>query len=193
MSKTLKVLICIAILLVGSIVTAVAVGVAAYIGANDTAAGYEARIVGEGNKYRTRLGTLEQTVLEIMQIDKADREAALEIVQATMQGRYGPNGSQAAFQMLTEANIPFNGANRAKAITALEAGRNHVQSSQEAMIAIVTDYNSILNRVWSGFWTRMAGWPKINLNDYKGVSTTRADEAFKAGVETAPIQIYQGK
>ena len=40
---------------------------------------------------------------------------------------------------------------------------------------------------------RMAGYPRINLDEFKIVGTDRSEQAFKKGKESSPIQLRPAK
>jgi hypothetical protein len=50
-------------------------------------------------------------------------------------------------------------------------------------------YSTNLGYLWKGMWMRIAGYPKINLDDYKAITTDYAANAFKTGKETGPMQL----
>lgn len=193
MSKTTKIVLAALASFFAIIIAIAGFLFAAYVSIHDKSAGYETRIQGSYDQARIRLGNHENVVMEMFQIDTASRDHARKIVRETMEGRYGPNGSQAVFQMLTEAQIPIDESNRAKIMNAIEAGRNQYMTSQENMISIVTNYRGELNTVWFGTIARIAGFPKIDLNKYKGISTARGDSVFEAGQEEGPLNIYESK
>jgi hypothetical protein len=65
----------------------------------------------------------------------------------------------------------------------IEAGRDEFKNSQTAMLDIKRSYETSLGYFWTGTWLRIAGFPKLNLDEYKIVSTARADNAFETGKE----------
>lgn len=174
----------------------VAVGIVAFMSyksANDYAARTEASLIADRNNSRTLLGSLEQTVLEIMQVDAANRDSAAQLVREAIQGRYGPNGVQAMFVSIQEAGIPLDNTIRTRAVTAIESGRLKYQNSQTLYIQRAADYKGQTDTLWRGFWIKLSGYPKINFEDFKGVATLRADKSFEQGYESAPIQIYKSE
>lgn len=168
-------------------------GVMQFIAAKDYAGKTEPALVAARDAARTKLGNIETTVVEIMQIDAANRDQAIELVRAAVTGRYGPNGSQAMFQSLQEAGIPLDNKIKEQAARALEAGRRDYQVRQDLMMQRAADYQGQINTTIRGFFINMAGYPKINFADFKGVATKRADQAFERGYEEGAIKIYQSK
>ena len=71
----------------------------------------------------------------------------------------------------------------------IEAGRNEFQDSQKIVIDTKRSYQTNLGYFWKGFWLHMAGYPKVDLNKYKIVTTERAAKAFDSGKEDGPIKL----
>lgn len=193
MSTGVKIAIGVLIMIVLSLITAATIILSSYVKANDYGAITESSLEAIRNDSRTRLGNIEQTAVEMMQIDAANRDSAKEIVREAIQGRYGSNGIQATFVALQEAGFPVDNSIRVKVTGFIEAGRRDYQGNQTLMLQRVATYKGSLGSTWQGFFLKMAGYPKINLDEYKGISTQRADEAYRTGVEKAPISIYQSK
>jgi hypothetical protein len=70
----------------------------------------------------------------------------------------------------------------------VEAGRIEFAAAQTKLVDQKRVYETALGSFWQGTWMTVAGYPKIDLAEYQIVSTTRADEAFKTGVEE-PMQL----
>lgn len=193
MSGMVIALISTVVLFAGFAISAAAVAFFSYKNAVDYGGRTEATLKAGLDQSRMRLGNHENKILEVMQVDAANRDATSEAIKAAVEGRYGPNGSQAMFQSLQEAGIPISHDIRNKAAAMIEAGRNAFTTSQETNRDRAAAYEARLNSFWEGFWLRAAGFPKIDLNDFKGISTGRADSVFEAGVEATPLQIYAPK
>ena len=61
------------------------------------------------------------------------------------------------------------------------------------MVQRAADYRGQVNTTIRGFFINLAGYPKINFDDFKGVATKRADQAFDRGYEEGAINIYKPK
>lgn len=128
-----------------------------------------------------------QKVLEVAQVPDMYKKDLLESTEAAISGRYGENGSQATFQMIKEQNPNLDASMYKQIQQVIEAGRNDFTNAQTQLIDIRRQYEKALGSPWQGFWLRMAGYPRSNLDDFDIVSTDRADTAFRNKKEDGPI------
>lgn len=149
----------------------------------------EKTIKAEYTNMENILGQYSLKVKEVAQIPGAMRDDLKEVLTAGMTGRYGENGSQAAFQWIQE-NYPgqVDASVYKQVQQVMEAGRNEFQNSQTKFIDTKRTYETNLGYFWKGFWLRVAGYPTINLDKYKIISSGHAKKAFETGVDEA-IQI----
>lgn len=134
-----------------------------------------------------------QKVMEVAQVPEMYANDVQRVTEAAIQGRYGKEGSQAMFQMLTEQNPSLDPKLYSSIQQIIEAGRNNFENGQRRQIDIRRQYETALGSFWQGMWLRFAGYPKIKLSDFDIVSTDRADEAFKNKKEDGPIQLRPTK
>ena len=127
-------------------------------------------------------------VQEIVQVNDMYKNDLKEVVTAAIQGRYGENGSQASWQWLKENNPSLDSSLYVKVQQVIEAGRNEFKNSQSVLLDMKRGYETNLGYFWKGTWLRIAGYPKINLDDIRIVVTEDASEAFRTGVDT-PLQL----
>jgi len=175
---------------VGAIVglgAAVVIGltvVTSYISAanygNRTENALDAKLENNENIYAQ--GT--QKVVEMAQVPQMYVEAVSKVTKDAIGGRYGADGSKAVFQMLREQNPSLDPSMFTKIQQVIEAFRNEFQNNQTAMIDMKRSYKNQLGYVWSGFWLRMAGYPKTDLSKYDIVTTDKARETFKTKRDT---------
>ena len=130
-----------------------------------------------------------QKIMELAQVPKIYAEDVERVTKSAIQARYGEEGSKATFQWLKEQNPQLDPTLYAKISNAIEAGRDEFKNAQTQMLDIKRSYETSLGNVWSGFWLSLAGYPKINLDDYKIVSTDRSADAFRTKKETGPLQL----
>lgn len=182
-----------ALIVLGAIV-ALLLGMAAivavsYISASNKANSYENELKAAKENNQNILAQYGQKVVEAAQVTDMYRDDVAKVVDAAIGGRYGENGSQAVFQMLTEQNPTLDVSVYAKIQQIVEGGRDQFQNGQTRMIDIKRAYSTSLGTFWTGMWMGIAGYPKINLDEFKPVSTDRAEDAFNKGKESAPIQL----
>ena len=123
-------------------------------------------------------------VSEAAQIPGMKANDLKEVMRDAMTGRYGKDGSQATFQWIQE-NYPGQVTDElySKISVIIEAGRNKFENAQTKFIDTKRAYETNLGYLWKGMWMRIAGYPKINLADYKIISSEHAQESFKTGVD----------
>lgn len=140
------------------------------------------------NNNKQILGQYTLKVQEAASVPEMYREDLSKVMNSALSARYGKDGSKAVFQWIKEHNIPFDSSMYVKIQQIVEAGRNEFQVAQTRLIDVKRVYETNLGYVWKGFWLKLAGYPKINLADYKTVTTESAEEAFKKGTDK-PIKL----
>lgn len=141
--------------------------------------------------YENRNNVLSQYTLkmqEAVQVPEMYKNDFKEVITAAMQGRYGNDGSQAAMQWIHENNLHFDSTMHRRLQTLIESGRNEYQREETRLIDIVRVYKTNLGFVWTGFWLRQAGYPRIDLAKYKPITTIETQRAVETGVQ-APVKL----
>jgi len=177
------------IAILGVIGVLIALFAFAYIGAHNKANRLEQTIKAEAKNNENILANYGQKIQEAAQVPGMATKDIVEIAKAAIGGRYGENGSQAAVQMITEQNPNANPALYEKLQQIIESGRDEFKTHQTRLIDAKRVYETELGSAITGTMMGIAGFPKINLDDYKVVSTSRAENAFKTGREEGPIQL----
>lgn len=179
------VLIIVALVISFAAITAIV----SYVSANNQGARMENQIKAEFENNKNILATYSQKVAEAAQVPEMYRDDLHKVVVEAIQSRYGAEGSKATFQWLKEQNPSLDPALYTKLQQIIEAGRDEFKNSQTRLIDVKRNYQTNLDFFWSGLWLRIAGFPKINLDDYKIVTTDKVEKAFATGREDGPIQL----
>jgi Na+-transporting NADH:ubiquinone oxidoreductase subunit NqrC len=156
--------------------------VASYVSASNYGVSAEQQIKAQYDDMQNILGQYSLKVAEAAQVPDMYKNDLKEIVTAAIQGRYGENGSQATIQFIQEQNPTVDSSVYTKIQQIIEAGRNQFQNAQTKFIDTKRSYETNLGFVWRGLWLRIAGFPKINLDDYKVISSDYAQKTFESGV-----------
>ena len=177
----------------GTIGVIVAVGIAvagSYIGAYNTANRMENNIIATYEDNEQILGQYGQKLGEAVQVPGLMTDDLKDVMAGAMAGRYGENGSQAVFQMITE-NYPgqVDPSLYIQVQRIIESGRDEFKAAQTKLVDQRRQYNTALGSFFQGMMMRMAGYPKIDLDEYEPVSTARASSVFQEGLESGPIQL----
>lgn len=176
--------------IVGSIALVVLLVVGMFISANNYGVSAEQGITAEYDNNRNVLSNYGKKVMEVSQVPEMYRDDFTKIVTASMEGRYGPNGSKAAFQWLKEMNINFDSSIYKQIQQVIEAGRNDFQSGQTRLLDKKRAYQTELDKFPRTIFMSILGFPKIDLNKYNIVTDSRTESVFELKLES-PIQLRQ--
>lgn len=137
------------------------------------------------------LGQYTLKVQEIAAVPEMYKNDLKEVVQAAVSGRYGAEGSKATFQWIKEHNPNVDSALYVKIQQVVEAGRNEFQGAQTRLIDEKRVYETNLGYIWTGFWLKLAGYPKVDLSKYKPVVAGDTAKAFETHIQV-PIKMRGG-
>ena len=160
-----------------------------FIGAHNTANSFEQRIKAQHDNNKNILSQYSQKVMEAAQVPSMMRDDIVKVATAAMQGRYGAEGSKAVFQMIREQNPSLDPSVYVKLQTIIESGRTEFQTAQTVLLDTKRAYETALGSIPKGTFISIVGYPKLNLAEYGIVTTDRVEQSFKAGKETAPLQL----
>lgn len=120
-------------------------------------------------------------VKEMAQVPGMYSKDLKNVIDANFQGRYGKDGSKAVFSFIKEHNISLDPKMYLNIQNTISAGRDEFAASQTNLLDMKRSYQTNLDSMWSGFILRSAGYPKINLNNIKIITSTEVDNKFVTG------------
>lgn len=178
-----------AIAVLGVVLTLALVGVVSYISNYNYGNRAEEGLVAEYTNMENILATYSLKVKEVAQVPGMKTEDLERVTREAMSGRYGEDGSKAVFQWINE-NYPGQVTDElyVQIQQVMEAGRNEFKNAQTKFIDSKRAYRTNLGYFWKGLWLRIAGYPKIDLEGFKIISSGHAQKAFETGVDE-PIEI----
>jgi len=150
----------------------------------------ELEAIYDNNKNIYAQGT--QTVLEIAQVPAMYAEDFKKIIEADIQGRYGKDGLKATTAFINEHDIKIDGGavEMYKEIQpTIKAFRAKFEANQTKMIDVKRSYKTAQGSLWMGFWLRIAGYPKVDMNKFNPITTDRTENVYKAGKEDGPLKL----
>lgn len=180
------------LILGGLVVMALAVAgilFASYVSANNYGARTEANLRAAQDDSRNVLAQAGQKIREAAQVPALYAEDVERVTTAAIEGRYGAEGSQAAFQWLQEQNPQLDASVYTKVQQVIESSRLDFENAQRRQLDVRRQYEAELGSFWRGMWLNVAGYPKVNLDTFAIVSTDTADEAFRTKREAGPIDL----
>lgn len=170
---------------VGAVMVAIGLALgASWISAHNTANRLETSIQAQYESGQNTLSQFSLKVVEMFQITNAYKDDFQEIIEGQMEGRYGEDGSKAMFQWLQENNINVDPTLYSNVQAAIEAGRNKFENSQEKLIDHKRTYEKLLGTFWTGTWMNIAGYPKIDLDDYAIIQSQYSLDAYETGIDS---------
>lgn len=175
--------------ILGAVGVLIAILVASYISAYNFGNQMEKQVTYEYENLNQIYGNYGMKIQELVQVPAMKAKDLQKVVEGAMSGRYGENGSQATMQWIVE-NYPgqVTDALYQQVSDAIRAGRDEFQVWQTRFIDIKRTYDTALGSFWKGMWLKIAGYPKIELKDFKTVTTNKAKQAFDTGTDT-PLQL----
>jgi len=156
-----------------------------YISAYNTGNRLENTIKATYEDNQNVLAQYGNRIAEAAQIPAMQRDDLAAVVTAALDARYGEEGSKAMFQFIQEQNPTIDSTVYTQLQRMIEAGRIDFANAQTRLIDQKRVYETALGSFWGGTWMRIAGYPKINLDEYDIVINARTEEAFQTGKEEA--------
>lgn len=172
---------------------AVAVVVGSYVVAYDSGNTAEQGIIAAYDNNNNILSNYSQRILEMAQVPAAYTDAVSKVTKEAIQGRYGAEGSKAIFQSIQEQNPTVDPSLFKQIQQAIEAGRTEFRTGQTVLIDKRRAYQTSLGSLWTGTFLSFAGYPKIDLAQYKPISNDYANDAFANGKEKGPLNVFGNK
>lgn len=185
----MKALIAAAVSFVALTLVAVVVGIFNYISYSNMGVTMETNLEGRYLQTQNVYTQYTQKVREVSQVPLMMTDDTQRIIKEALQGRYGPEGSRAVFQAITEQNPNLDPALYQKIQQVIDAGREEFKSTQALQIDMLTTYRAQLGYFWSGFWLRLTGYPKADLSKYEPILTAESERVFQEGKEQGPLQL----
>lgn len=162
-------------------VTMISVG--SYVSSFNSAVRLESSLVASRENNENILAQYGLKIAEMTQVPQMYKDDLVAVVKEAIGGRYGKDGSKAVFQMLKEQNPNLDPQLYRTIQSAIEGGRNDFTNGQTKMLDIKRTYETELNSFFTGTMMRMAGFPKIDMKEFKIVSSSVAQEAYKTGID----------
>lgn len=161
----------------------VAVGIGSYVTNYNYGNRAEKQIVAAWENNENILGQYSLKIVEMAQVPEMYKNDVKEVYTAALTGRYGADGSEAMFQWLQEQNPSLDASVYTRLQQTMEAGRNEFRVAQTQLVDLKRGYETNLGYLWRGTWLSIAGYPKIDLDDYRIITSDYAIDAFESGVD----------
>lgn len=143
----------------------------------------ETALVAKQTDVKQTLAKHGTQIAEMSQVNTMYKDDLKEVYTAAIEGRYGENGSGAVMQWIKEHNPNMDAALYVRLSQKIESNRDAFQNAQTELIDQKAQYQTSLGGFWSGFWLRVTGYPKINLDEIKVISSSAANKAYETGID----------
>ena len=162
---------------------------------------YENQIQNLQKQSESTLSNYSTQIAEMVQVPNKYKNDLLEVIKATMSGRYGHSvnsgGDTVAsvenntplMQFIHEQNLQLDSKLYLNLQNSMVAGRREFKISQDKLMDACRGYKTELGSFVTGSLLRMQGYPKLNLDDYCNViSDTNTRNTFETKTQQ-PIKI----
>ena len=152
----------------------------------------EKTIVAEYTNMENVLSSYTLKVQEAAQIPTMYKDDVKEIVSEIMDGRYGEGGSKAMFQWIQEKNPSVDASVYKELQLIISSGRDKFENAQTKFIDTKRTYETNLGYLFKGFWLNLAGYPKIDLDEYVIISNSQTKETFETKIDNG-VNLLNGR
>lgn len=162
--------------------------IATIFGVNNICVQQEQTVVAQYDQNRNNYDNYFKKLKETAQVPDMYVASFKKVYDGIMKGRYGADGSKAAFQWIQENNPVFDSSIYRQIQEVIEAGRNSFEANQKSLLDKKRVYQTYLGQMPDGFFASMLGFPKIDLTKY-GIVTSEATEVIFDTKKSEPIKI----
>ncbi len=162
--------------------------IATIFGVNNTCVQQEQTVIAQYDQNKNNYDNYFKKLKETAQVPDMYVASFKKVYDGIMQGRYGSEGSKAAFQWIQENNPALDSSLYRQVQEVIESGRNSFEANQKSLLDKKRVYQTYLGQMPEGFFARMLGFPKIDLSKY-GIVTSDATEVIFDTKKSEPIKL----
>lgn len=165
----------------------------------------EKGVIGVWRDSQIQHDTFWKSVKETAQVTDAYKDAFMEAVTATADARYA--GKDPAVSLIMEANPTLDPATFVKVQQVIESGRREFAATQRTLVDRQRAYDAATERFPNNLFAGIMGFPRPltgeiapaddidgdgvkTVLDYRIVTSTTTQEAFRTGREDAPVNVF---
>ena len=187
-SSTTVVLFALLAIIAGTIFLAAVTGIVSYAKWHDYANKAEVGLVTAIENQKSHRAENFNKIQELVQVPAMYVKDLSKAFNSAIEARYGQEGSKAVFQVLSESNPNLSPEMYSQIMRVVEASRNQNANDQTEILDRKGGYQTNIGNLWSGFWIHTAGYPKIDLNAIKAISTEKVNQELETHIST-PLQL----
>lgn len=153
-----------------------------YVGAHNYGVRAEKTIEAEYENLSNILGQYSLRVKEAAQIPSMQTEDLAQLFTGALDARYGGDGANAAMLWIQEQNPNLDQSTYLQIQRIIEGGRNKFENAQTKFLDVKREYETSLGLFWKGTLLSVAGFPKIDLDEFEIVTSQYAEDSFETGI-----------
>jgi hypothetical protein len=174
----------------------------------DTAISLEEATTMQYQENQNQYDSFWKKVKETAQVPDKYKEDFKELLVSETQAKFGPQGSQAAFQWFKDRDINFSDKLYTKVQDVIEAGRNDFKRSQTDLLDKQRKYrvhvHSFFGRMWAGIYdmphalsgdlappSDQDGDGRLTALDYNIVTSGKTKKTFASGEENEVVKVFE--
>lgn len=131
------------------------------------------------------LSSYVNRITEMVQVPEIQQEHFKERIKASMEGRYGPDGSQAVFQWIQEQSIQLDSSVYTNLQREIASGRRDFEREQTTLLDLKRSYKTRLQRFPGTIAYAILGFPRADLDKYNIIVASEVTDRFESGVDRA--------
>lgn len=162
------------------------------IGYRNTWVAQERGLQAQQSQNKNSYDSMVKKVRETAQVPEMYAEDFEKVYRATMEGRYGENGSRAMMQWITEQNPQLDSTLYRQVQQVIEAGRNDFATNQKLLVDKRREYEISIDQFPGNIVAGLMGFPRIDLTQFDVVTSGETETAFETK-KADPIQLRPGK
>lgn len=172
----------------GSLIGLVVVGVlgvflfASYVTNYNYGVRAEKAIEARYENLQNILGQYSLRVKEAAQVPGMQTQDLAELFTGALDARYGGDGANAAMLWIQEQNPNLDQSTYLQIQRIIEGGRNKFENAQTEFLDVKREYETSLGLFWKGTLLSVAGFPKIDLDEFTIVTSEYAEKSFETGI-----------
>jgi RNAse (barnase) inhibitor barstar len=163
----------------GSVLIIFIIGCGTIVGINNKCVKLEAGIEAQYKQNQNNYDNYFKKLKEIAQVPEMYVADLKKVWDGVMGGRYGKNGSRAAWQWIKEHNPKLDVSLYKKIQSVIEAGRADFETNQKMLLDKKMIYEIYLGTFPSGFIASVLGFPKKDLNSMDIVTSEETKKIFE--------------
>lgn len=158
------------------------------ISTHNNLASLEQGVIAQKDQNKNSYDSMYKSVFEQAGVTTKYAKDFKEAYDGIMTGRYGDEGSQAVFQMITESNPNLDASLYKTIQQTITSNRESFKADQKMLVDKVNVYKLTMRQFPTNLVASLLGYPKVDLSQYGIVTSSRTEGAFQTGKDE-PLEI----